>query len=257
VVARATNVLSASDGDPDGDIVSRRWEVLTGPPGMLSVFGCPTCASTSFRADIAGVYTLRYTATDGGGRSASCSVTINVTGLGLRIEVTWASATADIDLHLLKGDGGWWSTYAEDDGDCHWRNCRPSLAWPPTGTNGDARLDIDDMGGYGPENINVDVVNLGETYRVGVHWWLGHGDTSSEVSLRIFCGNISAVPARVFTRTLHGESAVRYGPSSLNDFWKVADVVFIDTDRCDVTAIDTIVPAGTSVDPLLSTNIPR
>ncbi len=191
--------------------------------------------------------------------ASGCSslVTVDVTGLGLRIEATWTSATADLDLHLLDGAGAWWSTFEEDAGDCHWRNCRPSLAWPPAGTSGDARLDLDDMGGYGPENINVDVVNVGETYRIGVHWWLGHGDTRTDVTLRIFCGDLSALPARTFTRSIEGQSEVRYGPSSLNDFWKVADVAFTDSDHCTVTVIDEVVPAGTSVDPLLSTNIPR
>ena len=44
-----TITLTATDGDPDGDIVSRRWEVISGPAGMIYTFGCTICASTSFR----------------------------------------------------------------------------------------------------------------------------------------------------------------------------------------------------------------
>ncbi len=244
VAARATVTLTATDGDPDGDIVSRRWEVLSGPVGMLYTFGCATCASTTFRADIAGIYQLRYTVTDATGRTASCTIEVRVTGLGLRVEVVWTSTTADLDTHVLNGSATVWSTSTSDTNDCHWRNCTGgALTWPPAGTINDPRLDLDDVNGLGPENVNVDVINVGETYRVGVHWWSGHGDTSSGVTVRIYCGDISAVPVRTVTRTISG-GASTYGADAANQFWKVADVVFSGPDTCSVTELGVVVPSG-------------
>ena len=234
MVARATITLTATDGDPDGDIVSRRWEVISGPAGMIYTFGCTICASTSFRADIAGVYMLRYTVTDSGGRTASCTVEVRVTGLGLRIELVWDLA-GDVDLHLLHQSAPSWFSSPYD---CYYANTAPD--WDAVGVSSDnPRLDVDDIPGDGPENINVDVPVVGRTYRVGVHHYRLDGCRSATV--RIYCGDISYTPVGTYTRTVCGHDS-----SGLRDLWRVADVLWTGPDTCSVTVLGTVISDTTA-----------
>ncbi|MBI5490075.1 MAG: hypothetical protein HY905_22265 [Deltaproteobacteria bacterium] len=233
MVARATVTLTASDGDPDGDIVSRRWEVTSGPAGMIYSFGCTICASTTFRADIAGVYMLRYTVTDSGGRTASCTVEVHVTGLGLRVELVW-DIPGDVDLHLLHPSSPAWfnSPY-----DCYYANTRPS--WDGGGTLDDPRLDYDDIPGDGPENINIDSPVVGNTYRVGVHHYRSDGCRTATV--RIYCGDISYTPVGTYTRTVCAN-----GGGGARDMWRVVDVYWSGPDTCSVTPLNTVISDTTS-----------
>ncbi|MEL6180406.1 MAG: hypothetical protein AAFS10_15715, partial [Myxococcota bacterium] len=114
------------------------------------------------------------------------------------------------------GRGGSW----ESGDDCHWRNCGGSgLSWGAGGTQDDPRLDVDDVDGYGPENINIDEPE-DATYRIGVHYWDDDTFGDSTVVLRIYCNaqlirEFEPVVLRAFGSD---------DPS--NDFWLVADVTW-------------------------------
>jgi hypothetical protein len=92
---------------------------------------------------------------------------------------------SDVDVHLLHPSGRW----NERPFDCFWQNLEPD--WGVEGRPGDnPSLDIDDVDGWGPENINYDNPTNGLRYSVGVHYFSDHGYGSSYVTLRIYLGGV-------------------------------------------------------------------
>ncbi|MDI7268721.1 MAG: MopE-related protein [Myxococcota bacterium] len=234
VTTRAlTTVILTATATDDCRIDSRRWEVVGRPAGSAATPASPSSASTPFTPDLVGEYRLRFTATDNEGLSASCEVRVTATGQGLRIELFWNIA-GDVDLHLLHPTAAAWFT---SPGDCYYANMRPS--WDAAGTADDPRLDIDDTTTTGPENINIDVPVVGNTYRVGVHHYRSDGCRSATV--RIYCGDVSLVPVTTSTRSICGNSG---GDS--RDHWRVADVRWNLGDTCTVTRLDTVIPDSTA-----------
>lgn len=100
---------------------------------------------------------------------------------------------------------------------------------PFAGPDPSPSLDIDDVDGRGPENINIAAPELGAPYRVGVHYFADDGYGAATAYVNVFC---------------HGQLAATFGPATLrtaatpdeHDFWKVADVVFTPDD-CAATAL--------------------
>jgi hypothetical protein len=205
---------------------SYRWEVIASPPGSSYTLGSPTTASTTFTSVIVGTYTLRITVTDAMGRTASCTTTVTMQPHGLRVELAWDTAN-DIDLHVHNAAATSWFMSPND---CYYANRSP--AWDAAGTADDPRLDVDDIDGYGPENIRVDAPVLSQRYSVGVHYY--SGTPASNVTVRIYCGDTLAAPA--FTRTLRPGST-----SDRNDFWRVARVRFTSPSTCTVTTVNDVI----------------
>ncbi len=126
---------------------------------------------------------------------------------------------SDVDLHLLNPRGRW----NERPYDCFWQNLNPDWGsrrpnnadFCPTptspGCQDDPSLDIDDVDGQGPENINMDNPKGGISYGVGVHYFADHGYGMSRATVRIFIGGLLE---REFLRQ----------PMSDEEFWYVADI---------------------------------
>ncbi len=79
-----------------------------------------------------------------------------------------------MDLHLVYNGGDYLS-----DRDCYYGNCVTNTEWlplvnwgNPSSTLDDPRLDLDDIPGTGPENINIAEPAAG-TYVVSVHDYPG------------------------------------------------------------------------------------
>ena len=129
----------------------------------------------------------------------------------------------DVDMHLLHPRGRSW---AQAPLDCYYANASPD--WGPPGPDGDPSLDIDDVNGAGPENINLDQPEdtsaLGGTYRVGMDYYRAEnfltGGTwgPSEVTVRIYLGGVEAGEwTQVMQATHH--------------FWEVASIIWTANDR--------------------------
>ncbi|MBX2802854.1 MAG: choice-of-anchor D domain-containing protein [Myxococcales bacterium] len=97
----------------------------------------------------------------------------------VHIELSWSTALADLDLHLIRGGG----VFFDEPDDCNYCNTNPE--WGDSGPIDNPRLDIDDRGGFGPENINIEEPVNG-TYDVKVHYWKENGDKAVTATVRVW-----------------------------------------------------------------------
>jgi hypothetical protein len=127
----------------------------------------------------------------------------------LRIELTWGAEPRDMDSHL-------WDTYGN-------HVCYYNMA-----ING-AYLDLDDVSGYGPENVTVTSYNIGggSPYTYAVHRYSGSTPPSAPIVVKLFRG---ANPAPVQTWSTSGFT------SSLI-WWHVFD---LDPATGAITTINTL-----------------
>jgi len=160
-----------SDSVADAGISGYQWTLLSVPPGSMVPMPAGDADRPGFTPDIAGEYVAALTITDSTGvTSEPCVATLTASpGQGLWIEIFWEHRGDDMDLHLVRG-GSW----LESDGDCYYSNCVGALLdWGTPGYTGDnPRLDLDDVPGTGPENINIDDPAPGN-YSVYVHDYPG------------------------------------------------------------------------------------
>lgn len=203
--------------------------------------------------DVSGDYELTLTATDDKGTRTACSWIVNVRGDGLRVEMRWDTyRRVDMDLHLHRPGSTRGFCTADD---CYFANCirrsTPLWNYPPStgaacpggsGTCQNPRLDIDNISGTSPENINIDNPGNAETFRIMAHMY--SGSTTTHPVITVYCGGL--------LKSVFGESPdrvplTRSGSGCGGQTWRVADVTMrIDpatgaTD-CDVAPL---LPGGT------------
>jgi hypothetical protein len=157
--------------DADGTIVDYSWTLVTAPAGATSTMPPGTANRRNFLPDVAGDYVGELIVTDDSGLvSEPCYATLTATaGEGLWIEMFWTYSGDDMDLHLVNGAGALMSNQ-----DCYYGNCTTGfLDWGVrSNPDDDPILDLDDIPGVGPENINISVPANG-TYTVYVHDYPG------------------------------------------------------------------------------------
>jgi len=244
-----------SDG-PGGQPTEYYWTVVERPEGSTSqpvgsfhdinmpanggVPAQPNASQSAFFVDLAGNYVLALSVVDEHGARAPSSLCPDVharlhiravPGEKLHVQLTWdtpgdADQTddfgTDVDLHLRHPNSSGW--FQLDDLDCHYQNTQPD--WGRQGDHeDDPSLDIDDVNGAGPENINLArPENTGAYpmgYQVGVHYFSAEGidsfDTSatleSHARVRIF------IDGRV---AFEGQRTLR----QTDDFWHVGQIQF-------------------------------
>lgn len=177
--------------------------------------------------DLAGDYELHLRLPARGDRLAAIVVLHAVPDQDIHVQLVWDTPGdpdqtdadgSDVDLHLLHPRGLRWMA---EHYDCHFANARPD--WGPPGARGDPSLDIDDVNGAGPENINLeepeDTAALGAPYRVGVHYYRAenrrHGGTwgPSVATVRVY---LRGALAGEWTRRLEETGAL----------WEVAHITW-------------------------------
>jgi hypothetical protein len=171
----------------DGSIVSYDWTLVSAPPGATATMPGGTANRRGFTPDVAGEYVGQLVVTDNDGLvSEPCLATLEATaGDGLWVEMFWTNSGDDMDLHLLD-DGGVLAT----DSDCYYANCTwGGLDWGTPGASYDNPiLDLDDIPGTGPENINIDNPARG-TYTVYVHDYPGSTyNGRNDVTINVYWG---------------------------------------------------------------------
>ena len=197
--------IGNSSYDPDGSIASYSWILYSAPAGATSTMPGGTANRRGFTPDVAGEYVGELTVTDNDGLvSEPCYTTLVATaGDGLWVETFWTYSGDDMDLHLLD-DGGILTTSS----DCYFANCTwGGLNWGSSGAADDPILDLDDIPGTGPENINIDSPSRG-TYTVYVHDYPG----SSYIGRNDVTVNVYLAGRLVWTDTRNINSEGCYEP---------------------------------------------
>lgn len=170
-----------------GTIARYTWTLISAPSGSAAALGAGPSPNRTFQPDLVGNYTAQLVVTNSTGQTSEpCEATLSaITNEAFWIEMYWAHASDDMDLHLLRPSGA-----RETVGDCYYDNCTDgTLDWGLRGvTRDDPSLDLDDISGVGPENINMEAPANGD-YTVEVHDYPGTEYTSgNDVTVNIYVG---------------------------------------------------------------------
>ncbi|MBX2803289.1 MAG: PKD domain-containing protein [Myxococcales bacterium] len=199
------NSSYAADGGP----LTYEWSLVDAPTGSNTEFPPGSQHSPNrleFSPDLAGTYTARLIVTDEFGQASDpCFVDLKaIPANELWVEMFWEHASDDMDLHLVRDDGSPFSSQ-----DCFFDNCIGGLSWGPAGPAGNPALDLDDIPGTGPENINVERPE-DLTYRVFVHDYTlayTHFTPANDVTVRI---HIDGELVWEDTRSISGEDTFEH-----------------------------------------------
>jgi len=197
--------------DPEGGTITAYNWTLTPPSGSSATMpGGSGPIRTNFTPDVAGTYVGELTVTTQDGRtSAPCVAELEAIPVeDLWIEMYWTYSGDDMDLHLLRP--GATASALESDSDCYYANCTPGswtggLDWGTYGSaTDDPSLDLDDILGTGPENINIGSPENG-TFTVYVHDYPGSSyDPGNPVTVNIYVGGTLV---HSDTKTISGEDS--------------------------------------------------
>ena len=188
----SADLYGSESYDPNGfELVEYSWSLVEQPNGSGADLFSSEANKYGFTPDLAGTYTFELVVTnDRCVQSDPCQVQVTAIPLEhLWIELSWEKPADDLDLHLIKGNAAF-----ESEGDCYYGNCVSDygfsmLDWGRTGsTDDDPFLDLDDIEGTGPENINILEPAQG-SYTVVVHDYPGSDyPAENTASVRIHLG---------------------------------------------------------------------
>ena len=201
--------------DPGGsDIVRYDWRLKSSPEGSTVMMPAGSANRAPFIPELAGTYVGELTVTNEHGLSSDpCEASLEaVPAESLWVEMFWSEFQDDMDLHLLDSGGT-----LESRTDCYYSNCTESaqiffpMDWGASGFTGDNPvLDLDDIPGTGPENINIDSPPSGAVYTVVVHDYTGSTIdvyTINEVTVNVY---LNGSLAWTDTRSIEGDGSYTY-----------------------------------------------
>ncbi len=261
--------------DPGGEVRRWVWSVVERPSGSVSRIvesftsnlepaagGEPDDEQTPralFFVDLAGRYTLELRVFDNLGQEscaprATALVEIEaVPQKDLHIQLVWSTPEdpdetddrgTDIDLHFKHQTAGASWGGAAGVWDCYFRNKSPD--WGAVGEFlDDPSLDIDDINGAGPENVNLNRPEVGVTYEVGALYFRAES-TFGEMGRDPRVEHQSYVTTRIFARGELVAELVDRELNSVNQLWHAASVTWCaDEARCpEITPQDRVYEDG-------------
>lgn len=232
---------NSTPSTPDGSIAATSWTFDFRGPDSTVVFSDPNSQDTGFLfanrrgVDVAGPYRACAVVTDELGIQSNNECCVEFEAIpedAFLVQLTWLNPTGDMDLHVTKkdtqdrycvqslgsGGGNVDPPFTECTSlDCYFGNCKQTgggIEWDgvPGRGEGDPSLDIDDLSGFGPENINVDAVSSG-SYGFGASVFSGSG--AFTMTMRLF---------------LFGRLSGEWQDDITADFWEVGLVHFPEED---------------------------
>jgi hypothetical protein len=211
---------------PGATITAFEWWIINKPNESSADLTTPAAMTTRLHfnssgtqhsgLDVAGTFEIGARVTDSNGVVSVNDARVVVQPIpseALHVQLTWDSPDYDYDLHLIKDAGPWCS-----ENSCYYANCgasSPFVTLPEWdgvagASAGDPRQDINDLSGYGPENINVDAP-VDAIYRIGVHAYSFSVTTEVWATIKVYVnGALAYEDAREM--------------SSGNAFWQPAEV---------------------------------
>jgi hypothetical protein len=170
--------------DPNNlDLIDYQWKLVEQPEGSSFSLLEQNSSNRTFTPDLAGEYVFELMVTNEEcAQSEPCQLSIVATPAeDLWIELSWEHSGDDLDLHLIKQGSRF-----ESEGDCYYGNCVSDVASLDWGIGGllddNPRLDLDDIEGVGPENINIQEPSQGN-YTVMIHDYPGSEYSSNNTAL--------------------------------------------------------------------------
>jgi hypothetical protein len=168
--------------DPNGlPIVDYAWSIKDTPRGSTGTILDPAQGLTQMYVDLAGDWEVQLVVTNEAGvksEPATCAFTA-IPDSAFHIELVWDQGNSDLDLHLVQGG----YKVFETPGDCCWCNTSPD--WGLEGTSDDPRFAIDNLVGYGPEEIKINEPYNGDYY-VRVHYFDDKGGGPTTATVRVW-----------------------------------------------------------------------
>jgi len=196
-----------------GKTISYRWYFNQAPadshtsfspesnPGAASTLESEsTSAQPTLFMDLAGTYRACLEICEEGGGCTSdtgstgdaCLDILSLPREQLHVQLVWDHPETDLDLHYI-GGGLYGDRTDTSSGDCHFFNLHPDYCTPGDESD-DPSLDIDDVRGYGPENVNHNNVCNGE-YRIWVTYYEDKGMGSTRAKVRVFVRGVMIAEA--------------------------------------------------------------
>lgn len=228
---------------------SIEWDVILPTNSNSEGPRQPDSAQTSVFLDVSGDYQISATLKDGKNASFACSWVVSARGSGVRAELRWDTfGVVDLDLHMHRS--GSEADFCTPD-DCYFSTCRSQfgqgVSWGYSASPGskcgqpdtvfcrNPRLDIDNVRGDDPENINIDNPRDGDRFRFMVHMY--GGGTPTRPVLTIYCGGgLSAIIGEAPDEVVLS----RAGGGCRGHTWRVADVtVIVEEDTGGVSCLVT------------------
>ncbi|MGM0556595.1 MAG: choice-of-anchor D domain-containing protein [Myxococcota bacterium] len=192
------NLDASGSVDPENSGIDRyEWSIVDRPSDSTNDFENVDGSSATIWMQTAGTYVVELQVWNGLGVQSCEPARLQLDVIpdeDIHLQLVWNTPSdndqtdnngTDVDLHFLHPNAGGNWNYAPWD--CFWRNMEPDWGVEGDPTD-DPSLDIDDVNGAGPENINLDNPEVGLTYDVGVYYYADHNFGRSLVTTRIYLG---------------------------------------------------------------------
>lgn len=189
---------SSSRAEGGATIERFEWSIVRRPEDSAArLAGTASSVANELFLDLSGEYTVEMHVWDSRGTRSCEPATLDLVAVpdeDIHIQLVWDTPNdpeqldnlgSDVDLHLLRS-GGIWNAKPWD---CHWQNLEPDWGLRDDRSD-DPSLDIDDINGWGPENINLNNPQGDMRYHVGVHYFSDQGYGASYSTVRVYLGGL-------------------------------------------------------------------
>jgi len=168
--------------DPYGGALTYAWNLIAAPPGSSGHISGEIEPTTDLYVDLAGTYQVQLVVrNEADVPSAPTRHVVSVTPTDkIHVEMFWSAGDSDLDLHLAQ-EG---TPLFQEPTDCNY--CNPNPDWGVAGEGSDdPSLDLDDVTGFGPENINIQNPADGG-YDMYVHYFRDSGAGAVTATVRVY-----------------------------------------------------------------------